>query len=154
HILLGETLMLRGRAAEADASFAKARDVAPDDPTIQRRLETSLHYGMASLDLGRADAALAIARRAIEARAAIHGEDSYEVAKVRGLSAIALFELNDRPAAIAAFRRALPPLLARQGDPGESIESPQRRILQWLFEHFLELLSDHGRGISDSAALD
>jgi len=153
YINLGETVMLRGRAAEAAEHFAKARELAPDDPTIEDRVGTTLWYAQALIEMGRPAPALQIANRAIKARSAVYGERSYSAALARAISAIALFELNDRSGALSALRAALPPLLARSSS-SDSAGSPNRIFLQWILGRFLEVLSDHGRAISDSADLD
>jgi CHAT domain-containing protein len=151
---LAEVLVQADKPADAAAMFASAVTVVADQPELARRIENNIDYARALIETGRPDAALAIAQRSIERRTQLYGAGSYSVAEARAVSAIALFKLNDRPGAIAAFRAAMPVLLGQPTYSSESADSPRRKTLQWLFGRFLDLLSNGGRGIPDAADLD
>jgi len=151
---LGETLTLEDKAVEGAEAFVKGVALVAMNPGLKQRVEVNLLYALALTETKQPQQAFDIAQRSIEARSAVFGSGSYDVAEARAVSAIALFELNDRPRAIAEFRAAVPVLLARPSFSGESAEAPRRKILQWLFGRFLDLLSDHGRGITDHADMD
>ena len=151
---LGDSLVLRGDPKAGVEAYQAAIKLVADEPAVADLFETSLLYARALIETGAASTGERIARRLALQRANVHGEASYDVAEARAVSAIARFGLNDRAGALAELRAALPILLAQPSSSDESAESPRRKMLQWLFGCFLDLLSDHGRGIFDRADLD
>jgi CHAT domain-containing protein len=153
-VRLGDSLILRGDARGGVDAYEAAIELVADQPAVAELFEANLLYARALIETGADDKAQRIARRLVERRANALGEASYDVAEARAVSAVARFGLNDRPGALAELRTALPVLLTQPSSSEESAESPRRKMLQWLFGRCLDLLSDHGRGISDRADLD
>ena len=149
--------MAQGRWREALALFEESRQgIADNDPELQeRRGLGSRAWIIALVRNGQPAQAKAIAETAVAHLAGRVDKDDLRLAENRGYLGIALAANGEGPAALQAFRQALPVLLERTtaAEPGENPGGRLRR-LNAILEAYLGLLYDLQRSGTPTEGLD
>ncbi|MBF0563448.1 MAG: tetratricopeptide repeat protein, partial [Alphaproteobacteria bacterium] len=153
--ILAMVQLLSGRPAEALSTYQSlAADIAPDPTLTQHILGGNLYYADALLAGGQTTQAVAVLKHGVEFRAIRLGADHPDTAEARGMLAMALANLGDGRAAMAAFREAVPVLLAdaaqaQSNDFGERGAGREQRRRQ-VMEAYVALLVDNGESVGEA----
>jgi len=138
----------QARAREFDAAAATYASLksdllaAGDREAYDRILGTSTAFAMVEARAGRASDAVEIEQRCVDKLAQRLGDGNFWTANCRGYLGIALSAAGRDKEALAAFRTAIPVLVAEAGDDPASIEV---RDVQIILRSYLKLL-DRIRG--------
>jgi CHAT domain-containing protein len=132
---------------DASTTFqAIERGLANDQLGRDRFVDSNPTLAVVYLNTGRADLALAIARRLTKTRANMFGADNVETAEARGLLAIALADSGDVSGAKREFSQSVPTLLSQIGERSdqETASATQDRIHRDILESYMGVLAADG----------
>ncbi len=140
---------------DASTTFqAIERGLANDKLGRDRFVDSNPTLAVIYLNTGRADLALAIARRLTETRASQFGANNVETAEARGLLAVALAKSGDASGAKGEFEQSVPLLLSQIGDRSdqETTTATQDRIHRDILESYMSLLAANGGATAGESA--
>ena len=125
-LTLVKTLLPRREWARAGRELAALRDALGENGVIfDRSLALEADVPLALLKAGRAEQALDLAAASHQQLAAAFGASHPETAEMQAVRALALGAIGRHRDALAAFRQALPVLLAREAPPVGDVPTGQ-----------------------------
>ncbi|MCK6450225.1 MAG: CHAT domain-containing protein [Alphaproteobacteria bacterium] len=145
---LAQAQSAAGRDAEAQATYAQLERDVGDDALLRRNLiDHNMQYALSLLRAGRAADADRILRAVLARNLKNLGDKNFLTAEARGWLGVALARAGQKDAALDAFAKSMPVLLAvsRQSDDnsedGASV-AERDRAMQRIVEAYIGLLAD------------
>ncbi|MFH1980356.1 MAG: CHAT domain-containing protein [Pseudomonadota bacterium] len=141
-------LLALGQYKESLQQFNLIKEELKTDPaTFDRRFKGNAEWGLALLMNGDAQAAMEQLEFAARQSENILGTDTYALAELRALHAMALAQSGQPDAALKAFDQYVPALLKKWETNEEGINSQNARSFKFklILEAYITLLADSGQ---------
>ncbi len=141
-------LIALGQYKEAVQQFDLIEQELKTDPeTFNRRFKGIGDWGLALLMNGDAPAAIEKLEFAAQQSEKILGSDTYALAELRALHAMALSQSSQSDAALKAFDQHVPVLFEKWDTKEEGINSNNARLFKFklILEAYIALLADSGK---------